>query len=128
MKIVSILLLLCSFLFSSSINFEDNLAEAKSEAIKKNRPLMIMYSSPTCPECNYMKKKVFKDYTLSSYVNKNFVSVIMDIKEDKDKLPFEFIGIPSFFFVDARTMTLLKKSIGGKREKDFLTLLQSIEK
>ncbi|RXJ90508.1 thioredoxin family protein [Arcobacter sp. CECT 8983] len=128
MKIISLLLLFITIAFSSSINFEDNLKEAKEEAIKKNRPLMIMYSTPTCPECNYMKKKVFKNEEVSSYVNKNFVSVVMDINEDKKELPFKFIGIPSFFFVNARTMELLDKSLGGMREKEFLTVLEKVKK
>lgn len=127
MKIISILLFFITFAFSSSIDFEDNLQEAKNEAIKKNRPLMIMYSTPTCPECNYMKKKVFKNEKVSSYVNKNFVSLVMDINENKKELPFEFIGIPSFFFVNARTMELLDKSIGGMREKEFLTVLEKVK-
>ncbi|WP_419773940.1 thioredoxin family protein [Halarcobacter sp.] len=128
MKILSLLFFFVTFAFSSSINFESSLQEAKEEAIKKNRPLMIMYSTPTCPECNYMKKKVFKDKEVSSYANKNFVSVVMDINENKKELPFKFIGIPSFFFVDARTMTLLDKSLGGMREKEFLSVLKKVDK
>lgn len=124
MKILSLLLFFVTFAFSSSINFESSL----EEAIKKNRPLMIMYSTPTCPECNYMKKKVFKDKEVNSYANKNFVSVVMDINENKKELPFKFIGIPSFFFVDARTMTLLDKSLGGMREKEFLSVLKKVDK
>jgi len=128
MKILSLLLFFVTFAFSSSINFESSLQEAKEEAIKKNRPLMIMYSTATCPECNYMKKKVFKDKEVNSYANKNFVSVVMDINENKKELPFKFIGIPSFFFVDARTMTLLDKSLGGMREKEFLSVLKKVDK
>lgn len=127
MKVLSLLLLFTSLIFASNINFENSLEEAKEEASKKNRPLMIMYSTSTCPECNYMMKKVFKDKEVSSYVNKNFVSVVMDINENKKELPFKFIGIPSFFFVDARTMVLLDKSLGGMREKEFLNVLKNVK-
>ena len=86
-----------------------------------------MYSTPTCPECNYMKKKVFKDKEIISYTNENFVSVIMDIKKDKDILPYKFIGIPTVYFSKADDMTLITKKIGGTREAQFLEVLKSVK-
>lgn len=124
------LILLCLFtisVFASSINFEKDLDSAKKKAITENKKLMIMYSSPTCPECNYMKKKVFKDEQIISYVNENFVSVIMDIHEDEKILPYKFIGIPTFYFANASNMELVGKKIGGTREADFLEIVKSIK-
>lgn len=127
MKILVSLLFLTLSLFSASINFEKDLETAKQKAVKQNKKLMIMYSTPTCPECNYMKKKVFKDKEIISYVNENFVSVIMDIKEDKEKLPYKFIGIPTFYFSDAQNMELLSKKIGGTRESQFLEIVKNVK-
>lgn len=127
MRILSLLIISLTFLFSSSIDFEDSLSQAKKEAIKNNKPLMIMYSTSTCPECNYMKKKVFKNEEIITYINKNFIPVIMDINEDKKELPYSFIGIPTFYFSNATQMNLIKKSIGGMREKEFLNLLKSVK-
>jgi len=124
------LILLCLFaisVFASSINFEKDLDSAKQKAITENKKLMIMYSSPTCPECNYMKKKVLKDEQITSYVNENFVSVIMDIHEDEKILPYKFIGIPTFYFANASNMELIGKKIGGTREADFLEIVKSIK-
>ncbi|KAB7887235.1 thioredoxin family protein [Poseidonibacter ostreae] len=125
------LLLLISFLtfnlFAGSINFEKDLSTAKQKAIDLNKKLMIMYSTPTCPECNYMKKKVLKDKEIVSFVNENFVSVIMDIKEDEKILPYKFIGIPTFYFADASNMKLLSKKIGGTREKQFLEIIKNVK-
>ena len=128
MKTIYILIFSFTFLFSGNIDFAENLSLAKEKAIKSNKPLMIMYSTATCPECNYMKKKVFKNDEVSSYVNKNFIPVVMDINEDKKQLPYPFIGIPTFFFSDATNMKLINKSLGGMREEKFLTVLKSIEK
>lgn len=127
MKILVSLLFLSLSLFSASINFEKDLETAKQKAISQNKKLMIMYSTPSCPECNYMKKKVFKDKEIISYVNENFVSVIMDIKEDKDELPYKFIGIPTFYFSNAQNMELLSKKIGGTREAQFLEIVKNIK-
>ena len=123
-------LLLCLFaisVFASSINFEKDLDSAKQKAITENKKLMIMYSSPTCPECNYMKKKVLKDEKIVSYVNENFVSVIMNIHEDEKILPYKFIGIPTFYFANASNMELINKKVGGTREEQFLEIIESIK-
>lgn len=127
MKLLLLTLSLTLSLFASSINFEKDLKTAKQKAINTNKKLMIMYSTPTCPECNYMKKKVLKDKEIESFVNKNFVSVIMDIKEDEKILPYKFIGIPTFYFADASNMKLLAKKIGGTREKQFLQIIKNVK-
>ena len=127
MRLIILTLMITTFLFSSSIEFEKSLDIAKKRAIQENKKLMIMYSTPTCPECNYMKKKVFKNKDLASYINANFVSVVMDIKDDKEILPFSFIGIPTFYFAKAEDMTLISKKIGGSRESEFLEIVKSIK-
>ena len=127
MKQALLLCLLAISVFANSINFEKDLDTAKQKAITENKKLMIMYSSPTCPECNYMKKKVLKDDQITSYVNENFVSVIMDIHEDEKILPYKFIGIPTFYFANASNMELVGKKIGGTREANFLEIVKSIK-
>jgi len=127
MKLLLLILTLTFSLFASSINFEKDLQTAKEKAIKTDKKLMIMYSTPTCPECNYMKKKVLKDKEIVSFVNENFVSVIMDINEDEKILPYKFIGIPTFYFSDASNMKLLAQRIGGTREKQFLEIIKNIK-
>jgi heterodisulfide reductase subunit B len=119
--------LLTISVFASSINFEKDLASAKQKAVAENKKLMIMYSTPTCPECNYMKKKVLKNEQIVSYVNENFVSIILDIKEDEKILPYKFIGIPTFYFVNASNMELIGKKIGGTREEQFLEIVKNIK-
>ena len=127
MKLLFLISILTLSLFADSINFEKDLSTAKQKAIDSNKKLMIMYSTPTCPECNYMKKKVLKDKEIVSFVNDNFVSVIMDIKEDEKNLPYKFIGIPTFYFSDASSMKLLAKRIGGTREKQFLEIVKNVK-
>ncbi len=127
MKILSVIFLLTISLFGAGINFEKDLVTAKQKAITENKKLMIMYSTPTCPECNYMKKKVFKDKKIISYTNENYVFVIMDIKKDKDILPYKFIGIPTFYFVNPNDMKLLSKKIGGTREAQFLSFIKQVK-
>ena len=62
-----------------------------------------------------------------SFINDNFVSVIMDIKKDEKILPYKFIGIPTFYFSNASSMKLLAKKIGGTREKQFLQIVKNVK-
>lgn len=127
MKLLFLILIFTLSLFAGSINFEKDLSTAKQKAIDSNKKLMIMYSTPTCPECNYMKKKVLKDKEIVSFINDNFVSVVMDIKEDEKILPYKFIGIPTFYFSEASSMKLLAKKIGGTRESQFLEFVKNVK-
>jgi thioredoxin-related protein len=127
MKQFLLMSLLSISVFANSINFEKDLTSAKQKAVAENKKLMIMYSTPTCPECNYMKKKVLKDEQIVSYINENFVSIILDIKEDEKILPYKFIGIPTFYFVNASNMELIGKKIGGTREEQFLEIVKNIK-
>lgn len=127
MKLLFLILIFTLSLFAGSINFEKDLSTAKQKAIDSNKKLMIMYSTPTCPECNYMKKKVLKDKEIVSFINDNFVSVIMDIKEDEKVLPYKFIGIPTFYFSEASSMKLLAKKVGGTRESQFLEFVKNVK-
>jgi len=127
MKLLFLILIFTLSLFAGLINFEKDLSTAKQKAIDSNKKLMIMYSTPTCPECNYMKKKVLKDKEIVSFINDNFVSVIMDIKEDEKILPYKFIGIPTFYFSEASSMKLLAKKIGGTRESQFLEFVKNVK-
>ncbi|WP_121626956.1 thioredoxin family protein [Poseidonibacter antarcticus] len=127
MKLLFLILIFTLSLFAGSINFEKDLSTAKQKAIDSNKKLMIMYSTPTCPECNYMKKKVLKDKEIISFINDNFVSVVMDIKEDEKILPYKFIGIPTFYFSEASSMKLLAKKIGGTRESQFLEFVKNVK-
>ncbi len=127
MKLLLLLITLSLTLFADSINYEKDLESAKQKAIQLDKKLMIMYSTPSCPECNYMKKKVLKDKEIVSFINDNFVSVIMDIKKDEKILPYKFIGIPTFYFSNASSMKLLAKKIGGTREKQFLQIVKNVK-
>jgi len=69
----------------------------------------------------------FENKEIVSFVNENFVSVIMDINEDEKILPYKFIGIPTFYFSDASNMKLLAQRIGGTREKQFLEIIKNIK-
>lgn len=125
MKLIITTLLFTLSLFAGGINFEKDLDTAKQKAQNENKKLMIMYSAVGCPECNYMKKKVFVNEEIISYTNENYVSVILDIQEHKEILPYKYIGIPTFYITDAKDMKLISQKIGGTRDVQFLDFIKN---
>lgn len=123
MKAIFLILFLIGSVFAVELNWLHDFEEAKKVAKQKNLPIMIMYTTQSCPECEYMKKKVFQDEQISRKLEVSFVLVLLDIH--KDKLPFEFIGVPTFFFTKPDG-TLIDKKVGGSREKAFLAKLAEV--
>lgn len=127
MKKISLLFFTAVVYLSAAVNFEYDLKVAQEKAISENKKLMIMYSSETCPECNYMKKKVLKDEELSNAINKKFVSVMLDVSNNKKDLPYKYIGIPTIYFSNPSDMSLITKRIGGTREAKLLEIINTVK-
>ncbi len=90
-----------------------------TKAKKLNKPIFLMYSTTTCPECNYMKQVVFTQKRVKTFLKQNFVTAMLDIKRDKLPKELKYIGIPTFFIIskDGRE---LGKLIGGMSADKFL--------
>jgi len=136
-----ILLLICFTLFLQSCNAKvshadenktiplvwlHNLDKALVSAKQTDKKVLMMYSAPWCPECNYMKEVVFSDQNLTTYMKKNFV--LLSFEVEKDTLPkgFTYHGIPTFFFLDGNKKEIGKIE-GSDRATGFLKKLEKIQ-
>ncbi len=90
-----------------------------------NKIVLMLYSAKTCPQCAYMKQKVFKNNEVKNFMNKHFILLEKDI--NKDDLPegFNYFGIPTMFFVDKEGKQIAK-IIGSSRSEAFLKQLKNI--
>lgn len=124
MKKLCLLLILagCSFGFSiqNHVKFEE-IYKIKSN---KDKIVLMIYTAKSCPQCAYMKKKVFTQKNIENFMDKNFVVLEKDI--DKDDLPenFEYIGIPTMFFVNSNGEQI-DKFVGSTRADEFLEVLKN---
>lgn len=117
-RFLLITFLLVSSVFAS-IEFEKDYNKAVKKAKVDNKPLFIMVSSVTCPECNYMKKHVFTQEDVSKYINDNYVAVDFDINDENIPKQMQFWGIPRFY-VSNDGENVLKKKMGGMKKDQFL--------
>jgi len=113
-------------LIASDLQFEHDFNTALQKAKKQKKEVMMMYSAPWCPECNYMKEVVFKNKEVSEYIQKHFIVLSLDVQ--KDTLPdgFNFPGIPAFFFLDENAKEK-NKIIGGDKADKFLKSLKALK-
>jgi len=99
-RLYFILAMFVSSLFANDMFLiKHDYSKALKEAKKIHKPIFLMYSSKTWPECNYMKQVVFKQKKVYTYVQENFVPVMLDIKKDKLPKDLKYIGIPTYFII-----------------------------
>lgn len=122
-RFILIALLLAFTLQAKSLNWEKDYETAKQKALKENKKILVMVSSPTCPECNYMKKEVFSQKKIKEYINKNFITYQFLHKSKEIPKQMQFWGIPRFYFTsDGSNVTA--KAMGGLKSKEFFNLLE----
>ena len=112
-------------LFAHELQYEHTLNQALQKAKQQNKEVMMMYSAVWCPECNYMKEVVLKDSKVVNYIQKRYVVLILDIQNDELPKGFDYIGIPTFFIVDAQAK-LKHKINGGNKASKFLKQLKAL--
>ncbi len=122
-----LLIIACTLaLFAGELQFEHNFNKALQKAKTQNKEVMMMYSATWCPECNYMKEVVFKNKEVVSYIKKHFIVLTLDIQKDTLPEGFNYIGIPTFFFIDKNAKEK-NKIIGGSKADIFLQNLKALK-
>lgn len=121
------LLLILSLLLlgAEAADHFNTLESALENAAEHQKTVMMLYSTDSCPECAYMKQKVFPQSDVKAYLDAHFVIVEKDVIKDDPPAGYEHFGIPTFFFVDASGKKL-ETFVGGARHNEFLELLQSV--
>ena len=100
--------MLATSLFANGLFIKHDLNGALKEAKEIHKPVFLMLSTKTCPECNYMKQVVFTQQKVKRFLKENFIPVVLDIKRDKIPKDLKYIGIPTFFIIDENGKNLGK--------------------
>jgi len=125
-KILVALALVSSYAFAQ-INWAPSYDAALAKAAKEKKNVMVMLSKEGCPACDYMENNVFEEQVIEDTINKNFISVHLDIHKDKVPLELGYIGTPTFHFLNAKGEKL-KRYDGGANIPTFMGILNSVKK
>lgn len=112
-------------LWGGTIQNDEQFKTAVASMGSNNKLVLMIYTTDDCPECAYMKTKVFHDKTVESYMSQNFVVIEKNVH--KSKLPdgYDFFGIPTMFFID-KAGNKKETLVGSKRAQPFLVDLRRI--
>lgn len=125
MRVFIISCLVVFTLFGGTIQNDEQFKSAVASMGSDNKLVLMIYTTDDCPECAYMKKKVFHEKTVEPYLSQNFVVIEKNVH--KGKLPdgYDFFGIPTMFFID-KAGNKKETIVGSKRPQPFLSELKRI--
>lgn len=126
-KIVIAFMVLTSALWAEldwAASYEAALAQAKQEGKK----VMLMFSTPTCKMCNYMKQTVYEDERVAEYIEAFFIPVEVNIERHPDKYGYKVIGTPTYYFLTPSGEPIGRMMVGGADAEGFLEQLQSMNR
>lgn len=129
-KILLILILLLSNLFSNNISWYHSYEKALITAQKEKKNLMLFIASTKSYNSNEILKQYFLNQNYVEYINKNFISVLITV-EHKTSYPIELFyttSFPSIFFASYKDESYLTHPIYKFNSKEeFLNTLYSID-
>lgn len=117
-------LLLAAFIHAQELTFLTSLEQAQQEALREKKPLLIMFTQEGCSACEYMKKRVFEDEMLSSYMHTQFVLLELDIHQHTIPLGLKVYGTPTFYVLNPNGEKVGRQFVGGAQAPAFLNVLK----
>ena len=123
--IIFLSIFLCS-LYGISITEDKEIQKLITPKENQKKLVLMFYSAKTCPQCAYMKQKVFKEKKVKQFMKEHFVIMYKDINRDELPKGFEYFGIPTMFFIDHKG-NQVDKIVGSSRADKFLKELQKIQ-
>lgn len=125
MKIVWLWLSAYAIAWAGTIQNDEAFKSAVASMGKTDKLVLMIYTADDCPECAYMKKKVFLDKGVAGYLNANFVIVEKNVHKGKLPEEFDYFGIPTMFFID-KAGNKKETLIGSQRPEPFAKELHRI--
>lgn len=125
MKYLLFLWMMAVSLLGGTIQNDEQFKAAVTSMDKSNKMVLLIYTSDDCPECAYMKQKVFLDKTVEPYLKRHFVVIEKNVHRGTLPDGFDYFGIPTMFFID-KAGNKKETIVGSKRAQPFLKELRRI--
>lgn len=100
-------------------SFEDG----SIEALGQNKLIMIFYTAEHCRYCKKMEREVMSDPDVIAALEKEFISVKIDVDHEKNPIDFDPTMTPTFLFLSPAQDQLYRVP-GSWVKEDFLEILR----
>ena len=117
--------LIVAGVWAGPIQKDEQFKAAVAQMGQNDKMVLMIYTAPDCPECAYMKQKVFHDKEVEPYLKHHFSIIEKDVQRSALPDGFDYFGIPTMFFVD-KAGNKKETIVGSKRPKPFLEELHRI--
>ena len=124
-KFLLVVWLMVLNLSAHTIQNDEQFKNAVAGMEKENKLVLMIYTTDDCPECAYMKKKVFHDSAVKPILKRGFVVIEKNVHTGKLPEGFDYFGIPTMFFID-KTGKKKETIVGSRRASEFAKELHRI--
>ena len=104
MNVLFLLLALNFVSHAEHVRWQGNFEQAREEAVKEKKELMVLLITPECYTCTKMLRITFMNQKYIAYINRHYVSVLVQ-KNQKESYPIELLytlEYPALFFLDTQ--------------------------
>lgn len=129
MKIVLMFTLVLNILYGSDMISVASFEQAKIEAKKQNKLILMVYSMDGCPACEYLKDVTFDSDIVKNDLANNFIYLERDVKNPTHKVNgFDPFATPTTYFIDANGNKLGRQIVGATTPQIFKEKIREIKK
>ena len=127
-KIIFIMLLLATSLFSSEIKWAKDFKSGMKDAKAQSKPVLFVFSRHTCKYCVILEETTFKDERVIKALGRDFVSIV-SYTDENDYTPRELWrpGTPSLWFLKPDGEPMFQPIMGAVDAENFLKALAIVK-
>ncbi len=127
-KKIILMLLVVSSLFASEIRWAKNYSDGMKEAVKSNKPVLLVSSRHSCKYCVILKKTTFKDQKVIEALNRDFIAILVH-SDDNDYMPRELFtpGVPALWFLLPTGQPMYQPLMGAVDATNLLNALAIVK-
>lgn len=95
---------------AQTFNYEQqDFSQALELSKKQQKPILLFLYASWCSHCNKMKKEVFTDAAVTSFVSSNFIPIAIDAEKGEGiilKQKYSVAAFPAFIYIDKNNKLL----------------------
>ncbi len=124
MKKLLLLILPLYTLFATDVFWYDSYKEAQEEAKETHKAMLVFMTQAGCKSCEIMEDDVLPQEKISSYLDKHYVCMLLDIHDNDAPKDLQVPFTPVFHFLNAQGEMIKESLLGRQKEEVFLKHIQ----